>query len=119
MATNKAYEIKATDCLKITGKMGVTQVEDKYINHLMNCLDMIREFRMKLIIVNYNKIEYIIEQSLVIDIKRLQKINRLYNEESVKYSYAKYIQNHYTDNLLDILFQKKIVRLITSLKESF
>lgn len=107
LATNKAYEIKATDCLKITGKMGVTQVEDKYINHLMNCLDMIREFRMKLIIVNYNKIEYIIEQSLVIDIKRLQKINRLYNEESVKYSYAKYIQNHYTDNLLDILFSEK------------
>ncbi|HFM8375983.1 TPA: hypothetical protein ACHAS7_003079, partial [Enterococcus faecium] len=47
LATNKAYEIKATDCLKITGKMGVTQVEDKYINHLMNCLDMIREFSMK------------------------------------------------------------------------
>lgn len=107
LATNKAYEIKATDCLKITGKMGVTQVEDKYINHLMNCLDMIREFSMKLIIVNYNKIEYIIEQSLVIDIKRLQKIDRLYNEESVKYSYAKYIQNHYTDNLLEILFSEK------------
>lgn len=107
LATNKSYEIKATDCLKITGKMGVTQVEDKYINHLMNCLDMIREFSMKLIIVNYNKIEYIIEQSLVIDIKRLKKIDRLYNEESVKYSYAKYIQNHYTDNLLEILFSEK------------
>lgn len=104
---NNDFEIKATDCLKITGKESIKKIEEKFINHLTNCFNLISEYDSTLILVNYNKIEYVINSTINLNMTRLQKMNRLLNEETIKYSYAKYFQNHYSDNLLNIMFSEK------------
>ncbi|RHH71353.1 MULTISPECIES: hypothetical protein [Vagococcus] len=104
---NNYFEIKAKDCLKISGSNSVNKVEEKYVKHLINCFNLISECNSTLVLVNYNKIEYVINSSIDINISRLQKIHKLLNEETVKYSYAKYFQNHYSDSLLDIMFSER------------
>ncbi|MDY3706648.1 hypothetical protein [Vagococcus lutrae] len=101
------FEIKATDCLKISGTKGIEKLEEKYINHLMNCFNLISDSNSTLVLVNYNKIEYVINSSINLNTPRLQKLNKLLNEETIRYSYAKYFQNHYSDSLLNIMFSEK------------
>lgn len=101
------FEIKATDCLKISGTKGIEKLEEKYINHLINCFNLISDSNSTLVLVNYNKIEYVINSSINLNTPRLQKLNKLLNEETIRYSYAKYFQNHYSDSLLNIMFSEK------------
>lgn len=113
------FEIKATDCLKISGSNGIKKIEEKYIKHLINCFNLISECNSTLVIVNYNKIEYVINSSIDLNMTRLQKKNKLLNEETVKYSYAKYFQNHYSDKLLDIMFSEKNNQTNYKIKREF
>lgn len=133
ISSNTNYEIKATKCLKISGTRGVSKVEEKYIKHLTTLFSLLNDLDTTCIIVSCNKIEYMVKEAISINIDRIHRNHPSFydiiNNETVIYSYAKYFQNYYTENLIKPLFlgesninykiQRELSNINKDLKTSF
>ena len=73
----------------------------------LDLLDFIEEFEIQIFLVIFNKFEYIINNSIEVDIERLSKKLPTIEDKEIRYSFSKYFKNHYNERLRKVFFSRK------------
>ena len=98
-------EPKGKNLFKLSEKVGLKNLSDGAANYFFKLLDIIDKYDIKIFLAIFNKFEYVINKSVEIDLNRLSKKIKctLEEDKEIKYSFAKYFENHYSDRLTDKL----------------
>ena len=101
-------EPKGKMIFQLSKKVGLKNLSDEATKYLLELLDFIEEFKIQMFLVVFNKFEYIINNSIEVDIDRFSKKYRLIDDDrEIKYSFSKYFENHYNESLRRVFFTKK------------
>lgn len=101
-------EPKGKVLFQLTKKVGLKNLSEEATKYLLDLLDIIEEFEIQMFLVIFNKIEYIVNNSIEVDIARFSKKYRSINDDrEIRYSFSKYFENHYNERLRGAFFARK------------
>lgn len=101
-------EPKGKLLFQLTKKVGLKNLSEDATKFLLDLLDFIEQFEIKMFLVIFNKIEYIVNNSIEVDIARFSKKYRSINDDrEIRYSFSKYFENHYNERLRGAFFARK------------
>ena len=113
-------EPKGKNLFKLSEKVGLKNLSEGATNYFLKLLDIIDKYDIKIFLVIFNKFEYVINKSVEIDLNRLSKKIKcnLEEDKEIKYSLAKFFENHYSDRLCNALFKEKNSQTNYSIKKA-
>ena len=101
-------EPKGKMIFQLSKKVGLKNLSEEATKYLLDLLNIIEEFEIQMFLVIFNKIEYIVNNSIEVDIARFSKKYRSINDDrEIRYSFSKYFKNHYNERLRKVLFSRK------------
>lgn len=101
-------EPKGKMIFQLSKKVGLKNLSEEATKYLLDLLDIIEEFEIQMFLVIFNKIEYIVNNSIEVDIARFSKKYRSINDDrEIRYSFSKYFENHYNERLRGAFFARK------------
>lgn len=100
-------EPKGKLLFQLTKKVGLKNLSGEATKFLLDLLDFIEEFEIQIFLVIFNKFEYIINNSIEVDIERLSKKLPTIEDKEIRYSFSKYFKNHYNERLRKVFFSRK------------
>lgn len=100
-------EPKGKSLFQLTKKVGLKNLSGEATKFLLDLLDFIEEFEIQIFLVIFNKFEYIINNSIEVDIERLSKKLPTIEDKEIRYSFSKYFKNHYNERLRKVFFSRK------------
>lgn len=100
-------EPKGKLLFQLTKKVGLKNLSGEATKFLLDLLDFIEEFEIQIFLVIFNKFEYIINNSIEVDIERLSKKMPTIEDKEIRYSFSKYFKNHYNERLRKVFFSRK------------
>ena len=101
-------EPKGKMIFQLSKKVGLKNLSEEATKYLLDLLDIIEGFEIKMFLVIFNKIEYIVNNSIEVDIARFSKKYRSINDDrEIRYSFSKYFGNHYNERFRGAFFARK------------
>lgn len=101
-------EPKGKVIFQLTKKIGLKNLSGDATKFLLDLLDFIEEFEIQIFLVVFNKFEYIINDSIEVDIDRFsKKYKPIDDDREIRYSFSKYFKNHYNERLRGAFFARK------------
>lgn len=86
-------EPKGKMIFQLSKKVGLKNLSEEATKYLLDLLDIIEGFEIKMFLVIFNKIEYIVNNSIEVDIARFSKKYRSINDDrEIRYSFSKYFE---------------------------